>query len=138
MAENPRSFEYFIPVTEVEKKDKMVSHSATEKCTGLRGVGGILRQAQTPSLRPPTLLLCTSLKFSKIVPDRVDEGERGDGITKGKKLKDGQRTTLPPTQNSVLSERKKSPSAPLLSLDREIHPTSQNSTSDGIAHNNSH
>ena len=62
----------------------MVSHSATEKSIGLSGVGGILRQAQTPSLRPPTLRLCTSLKFPKIVPDRVDEGERGDCIRRGK------------------------------------------------------
>lgn len=62
----------------------MVSHSATEKSIGLSGVGGILRQAQTPSLRPPTLRLCTSLKFPKIVPDRVDEGEREDCIRRGK------------------------------------------------------
>jgi len=53
------------------------------------------------------------------------------------KVKRWQSTTLPPTQNSVLSERKKSPSAPLLSLDGEIHPTSQNSKSDDNAHNNS-
>jgi len=62
----------------------MVSHSATEKSTGLSGVGGILRQAQMPSLRPPSIRLRTSLKFSKIVPDRVDEGEEGDGIMRGK------------------------------------------------------
>jgi hypothetical protein len=52
------------------------------------------------------------------------------------KVKRWQSTTLPATQSSVLSERKKSPSAPLLSLDREIHPTSQNSKSDDNAHNN--
>ena len=116
----------------------MVSHSATEKkkSTGLSGVGGVLRQAQTPSLRPHALRLCTSLKFSKT---SLIEWMRAKGrlYEEGKKLKDGHRTTLPPTQNSVLSERKKSPSAPLLSLDREIHPTSQNSTIDDNAHNNS-
>ena len=74
----------FYPGHRIRKEDKMVSHSATEKSKGLSGVGGILRQAGTPSLRPPALRHCTSLKFSKIVPDRVDEGERGDCIRRGK------------------------------------------------------
>jgi hypothetical protein len=81
MAENPHSFEYFIPVTEVEKRTKWFHIQQQKK---IERVGGILRQAQTLSLRPPTLRLCTSLKFSKIVSDRVDEGERGDCIRRGK------------------------------------------------------
>jgi hypothetical protein len=79
----------FYPGHRSRKKDKMVSHSATEKSTGLSGVGGILRQAQTQSLRPPTLRLCTSLKFSKIVPDRVDEGKTGECNRRGKSYKIG-------------------------------------------------
>ena len=74
----------FYPGHRSRKEDNMVSQSATEKSTGLSGVGGILRQAQTASLCPPTPRLCTSLKFSKIAPDRVDEGERGDCIRRGK------------------------------------------------------
>ena len=87
----------------MEKRTRRFHIQQQKKSTGLSGVGGFLRQAQTQSLRPPALLLCTSLKFSKIVLDRVDEGKRGDCIRRGKSYKMGRELRVRYLRHRILS-----------------------------------
>jgi hypothetical protein len=60
------------------------SHSTKEAARNSIAVVGTgnLREAKDPSVPQSLTLSCSSLNFSKIVPNMVDEGVRGDGFRK--------------------------------------------------------